>query len=48
MVPRILRLHPKTYKRLVRMRDEAEREGAHGAAKRLHAVLLNAQGRSSG
>ena len=48
MVPRILRLHPKTYKRLVRLREEAKREGAHRVAKRLHAVLLNAQGYSSG
>ncbi len=48
MVPRILRLHPKTYERLVRLRDEAEKEGAYRVARRLRAVLLNAQGRSSG
>jgi hypothetical protein len=35
MVPRILSLHPKTYKRLIRLRKEAEREGAYRVAKRL-------------
>lgn len=48
MVPRILRLHPKTCRKLARLRTEAEREGAYRVANRLHAVLLNSQGRSSG
>jgi len=48
MVPRILRLHPKTYHKLARLRKEAEREGAYRVAKRLQAVLLNSEGRSSG
>ena len=48
MVPRILYLHPKTYKRLIRLRKEAERDGAYRVAKRLHAVVLNSKGRTSG
>jgi hypothetical protein len=48
MVPRIIRLHPKTYDRLVRVRKEAERDGAYRVAKRLHAVLLNSEGHTSG
>ena len=48
MVPRILRLHWNTYRRLLRLRAEAERDGAYRVAKRIHAVILNAEGRSSG
>ena len=48
MVPRILRLHSKTYRKLERLRREAEQDGAYRVAKRLHAVLLNSEGRSSG
>ena len=48
MVPRLLRLHPRTYGRLLRLRKEAEREGAYRVAKRLQAVLLNSEGRTSG
>lgn len=48
MVPRCIRLHPKTYQRLVRLRGEAEKDGAYRVAKRLHAVLLNADGHTSG
>jgi transposase len=48
MVPRILRLHPKRYFKLSRLRKEAEREGAYRVARRIQAVLLNSQGRSSG
>jgi len=48
MLPRILRLHPSTYQRLVRLSKEAERDGAYRVAKRLQAVVLNSQGRSSG
>jgi hypothetical protein len=48
MRPGPIQLHPKTYQRLVRLRREAERDGAYRVAKRLHAVLLNADGRSSG
>ena len=45
---RILRLHPSTYQRLVQLSKEAEREGAYRVAKRLQAVVLNSQGRTSG
>src|ERR1700738_4096646 len=48
MVPRILRLHPKTYKQLIRLRKQAERDGAYRVAKRLQAVVLNSEGRTSG
>src|SRR5204863_6230258 len=48
MVPRILHLHPKTYRRLIRLRKEAERDGAYRVAKRLQAVVLNSEGRTSG
>jgi len=47
MVPRLLRLHPGTYQRLTRLSKEAEREGAHRVAKRLRAVVLNSEGRTS-
>ena len=48
MVARMLRLHPKTYKKLIQLKKEAEREGIYRVAKRLHAVLLNSEGLSSG
>src|SRR5258706_9565942 len=48
MVPRILYLHPKTYKRLIRLCKQAERDGAYRVAKRLQAVGLNSEGRTSG
>jgi hypothetical protein len=48
MVPRILYLHPKTYKQLNRLRKQAERDGAYRVAKRLQAVVLNSEGRTSG
>lgn len=48
MPARLLQLHPKTYQRLMRLRRAAQREGAYRVAKRLHAVLLNADGHSSG
>jgi transposase len=48
MLARLLRLHPSTYKRLVRLSKEAEREGAYRVAKRLQAVVLNAEGHTSG
>lgn len=48
MRPRVLHLHPKTRTRLERARREADRDGAYRVAKRLHAVLLNAQGYTSG
>jgi transposase len=48
MLPRLLHLHPATHRRLVRLSKEAERDGAYRVAKRLQAVVLNAEGRTSG
>ena len=48
MHARLLQLHPKTYGRLVRLSKEAERDGAYRVAKRLQAVVLNSEGRTSG
>ena len=48
MLPRLLRLHPATYRRLLRLTKEAERDGAYRVAKRLQAVVLNAEGHTSG
>src|ERR1700694_3756586 len=48
MLARLLRLHPSTYKRVVRLSKEAEREGAYRVAKRLQAVVLNSEGQTSG
>ena len=48
MLARLLRLHPKTQSRLVRLSKEAERDGVYRVAKRLQAVVLNSEGRTSG
>src|SRR5258708_8720673 len=48
MIPRVLRLHPKTYQRLIGLRREADRDGAYRVAKRMQAVVLNSEGRTSG
>src|SRR5438876_5036030 len=48
MVPRTLQLHPSTLQRLLRLTKEAERDGSYRVAKRLQAVVLNADGHSSG
>ena len=48
MVPRLLHLHPATISRLTRLSKEAERDGAYRVAKRLQAVVLNSEGRTSG
>ena len=48
MLARLLRLHPSTYRRLVRLSKEAERDGAYRVAKRLQAVVLNSEGQTSG
>ncbi len=48
MLPRLLHLHPKTYSKLIRLSKEAEREGVYRVAKRLQAVVLNSEGRTSG
>jgi transposase len=48
MLPRVLQLAPRTSARLVRLSKEAERDGAYRVAKRLQAVVLNSEGRTSG
>jgi len=48
MLPRLLHLSPATCRRLTRLNKEAKRDGACRVAKRLQAVVLNAEGRTSG
>jgi transposase len=48
MQARLLHLHFRTYNKLRRLKKEAEADGAHRVAKRLHAVTLNHDGLSSG
>jgi transposase len=48
MVPRIIELHPSTYRKLIKLSKEAERDGAYRVAKRLQAVVLNSEGHTSG
>src|SRR5207253_6632667 len=48
MLPRFLHLHPSTSRRLIRLSKKAERDGAYRVAKRLRAVVLNSEGRTSG
>jgi transposase len=47
MRPRLLRLHPSTQKRLVRLSKEAQQDGAYRVARRLQAVVLNSEGRTT-
>ena len=48
MRPRELGLHPMTAKKLLRLRKEAEEDGAYRVARRIHAVVLNNDGYTSG
>jgi transposase len=48
MLPLLLHLHPATRRRLLRLSKEAEREGAYRVSKRLQAIVLNAEGYTSG
>ena len=48
MRARNLILHPKTKEKLFRLKKEAEQDGEYRVAKRLHAVLLNHHGKTSG
>ena len=48
MIPRVVSLHPKTRDKLTRLWKEAEREGSYRVARRVHAVLLNSEGQTSG
>ena len=41
MRARLLDLHPRTIKKLLRLKKEAEGDGAYRVARRIHAVLLN-------
>jgi transposase len=45
--PRIIRLHRKTEQKLLSLKREAEQEGEYRVAKRIHAVLLSNQEKSS-
>lgn len=48
MRPRMLRLHHQSVKKLRRLKKEAEEDGAHRVARRIHGVLLNSDGHTSG
>ncbi|OGT63493.1 MAG: hypothetical protein A3E85_04555 [Gammaproteobacteria bacterium RIFCSPHIGHO2_12_FULL_45_12] len=48
MRAKILKLHPKTIDKLKRLKKESEVDGAYRVAKRLHAILLNHEGNTSG
>jgi len=48
MRARSLHLHFRTYEKLRRLKKEAEADGAHRVAKRIHAITLNHDGLSSG
>lgn len=48
MRARVLYLHPMTVKKLLRLKKEAEVDGAYRVARRVHAVLLNRDSLSSG
>ena len=47
MRARVLRVHHKTAEKLLRLKEEAEAEGAYRVARRIHAVLLNHDGYTS-
>lgn len=48
MQARVLSLHPKTVAKLWTLKNEAEAEGEYRVARRIHAVLLNHDGFTSG
>ena len=48
MRARMLRLHHKTASKLLRLKTLAEKEGASRVARRIHAVILNSEGYTSG
>lgn len=48
MQARSLSLHHKTADKLLRLKKEAEQEGEYRVARRLHATLLNHEGKTSG
>ena len=48
MRPLFLKLHHATIKKLLKIKKEAEQDGQYRVAKRIHAVLLNHDGNTSG
>lgn len=48
MQARFLQLHHRTLDKLIRDKKESEKEGAYRVSKRIHAVLLNHNGKTSG
>ena len=48
MKARLLKLHHNTANKLLKLKKEAEQAGEYRVAKRIHAVLLNNDGHSSG
>jgi hypothetical protein len=42
--PRLLWGHGKRIEKLLKLKKEAERDGAYRIAKRIHAVVLNMEG----
>ena len=48
MQSRKIYLHPQTAKKLLKEKKEAEQDGEYRIAKRIHAVLLNSDGNTSG
>ena len=48
MRAKFLKLHSKTVAKLKKSRKEAEIDGAYRVAKRLHAIILNSEGNTSG
>lgn len=48
MRARVLKLHPKTIVKLQKLKKESETDGAYRVVKRLHSILLNCEGKTSG
>lgn len=48
MKARILSIHHNTVKKLLRLKKEAEIAGEYRVAKRIHAMILNSDGKTSG
>lgn len=48
MQAKIIKLHHKTTRKLMFLKKAADRDGEYRVAKRIHSVLLNSEGRTSG
>ncbi len=48
MRARMIQLHHKTASKLLRLKTQAEKEGASRVGRRIHAVILNSEGYTSG